>query len=197
MSGPGPSLRVVQQPTELDATPAARVEELVGLLGRDEVVAWCADLLAGRAAHDDPDLPPLSWLGGPSTPWLVSQQGERLQANSYWVRVWGARGLLHCYLPSAAREVVAALGDEQWRVREMAAKVVATWEVGEAADHLVALLDDEVPRVRAAAARALGVVGEGEHADAVRSVADDPETAVRRAAETALTRMRSRLDRDL
>ena len=75
--------------------------------------------------------------------------------------------------------MVAALGDEHWRVREMAAKVVATWEVGEAADGLVPLLDDEVPRVRAAAARGLGVVGEGEHADAVHEVTDDPEAAVR------------------
>jgi len=187
----------VQQPSKLDATPAARVEELVGLVGRDEVAAWCADLLAGRAAHDDPDLPPLTWLGGPSTPWLLGLDGEQLQVNAYWVRVWGARGLLHCYQPSAARDVVAALGDDAWRVREMAGKVVATWEVGEAADGLVPLLDDEVPRVRAAAARALGVVGEGEHAAAVREVADDPEEAVRKAALVALRRMRTRLDRDL
>ena len=187
----------MQEPSELDATPAARVEELVGLVGRDAVVAWCADLLAGRAAHDDPDLPPLTWLGGPSTRWLMELDPERLPVNAYWIRVWGARGLLHCYQPTAAREVVTALGDDHWRVREMAAKVVATWEVGEAADGLVPLLDDEVPRVRAAAARALGVVGEGEHADPVRSVADDPDAAVRRAAETALRRMRARLDREV
>ena len=187
----------MQQPSKLDATPAARVQELVDLLGRDEVVAWCADLLAGRAAHDDPDLPPLTWLGGPSTPWLLSLDADQLQVNAYWVRVWGARGLLHCYEPSAARDVVAALGDDHWRVREMAGKVVATWEVGEAADGLVPLLNDEVPRVRAAAARGLGAVGEGEHADAVRGVADDPEAAVRKAAQAAMRRMRTRLDRDL
>jgi hypothetical protein len=187
----------VQEPSTLDTTPAGRVAELVDLVGRDAVVAWCADLLAGRVAHDDPDRPPLSWLGGRSTPWLLSLEGEQLQVNAYWARVWGARGLLHCYQPSAAREVVAALGDDQWRVREMAAKVVATWEVGEAADALVPLLADEVPRVRAAAARGLGVVGEGEHAEAVREVTDDPEEAVRTAAETSLRRMRKRLDRDL
>jgi hypothetical protein len=187
----------VQHPSRLAATPAARVEELVDLVGRDAVVAWCADLLAGRAAHDDPELPPLSWLGGPSTAWLLGLEGDRFRRHAYWVRVWGARGLLHCYQPSAARDVVAALGDDHWRVREMAAKVAATWEVGEAADGLVPLIDDDVPRVRAAAARALGVVGEGEHADAVHSVTDDPEEAVRTAAAKALRRMRSRLDRDL
>ena len=187
----------MQEPTSTDGTPAARVAELVDLVGRDAVVAWCADLLGGRAALDDPDRPPLTWLGGRSTAWLTGLEGDRLQTNLYWVRVWGARGLLHCYQPSAARDVVAALGDEHWRVREMAAKVVATWEVGEAADGLVPLLDDDVPRVRAAAARGLGVVGEGEHADSVHQVADDPERSVRTAAETALQRMRQRLDRDV
>ena len=143
------------------------------------------------------DRPPLTWLGGRAAPGLLELDEDRLQVNAYWVRVWGARGLLHCYQPVAARDVVSALGDEHWRVREMAAKVVATWEVGEAADGLVPLLDDEVPRVRAAAARGLGVVGEGEHAAAVHEVADDPEEPVRRAAGTALRRMRERLDRDL
>jgi HEAT repeats len=187
----------VQEPTSTDGTPAARVAELVELVGKDEVVGWCADLLAGRVAHDDPDLPPLAWLGGRATPWLLGLDEDQLRVHAYWVRVWGARGLLHCYQPGAAPDVVAALGDEQWRVREMAAKVVATWEVGEAADGLVPLLEDEVPRVRAAAARGLGVVGEGEHAEAVREVTDDPEEQVRRAAGTALRRLRQRLDRDV
>jgi HEAT repeat protein len=187
----------VLEPTSLEGTPAVRVAELVDLVGRDAVVAWCADLLAGRAAHDDPDLPALGWLGGRATPWLTNLEGDRLRLNAYWVRVWAARGLLHCYQPAAARDVVAALGDEAWRVRETAAKVVATWEVGEAADRLVPLLEDDVPRVRAAAARGLGVVGEGEHARALHQVADDPEQSVRRAAETALRRLRQRLDRDV
>ena len=181
----------------LDGTPAARIAELVDLVGHEEVVTWCADLLAGRAAHDDPELPSLAWLGGRATAWLMGLDGDQLRVNAYWVRVWGARGLLHCYQPVAGRDVVAALGVEHWRVREMAAKVVATWEVGEAADALVPLLDDEVPRVRAAAARGLGVVGEGEHATALHQVADDPEEAVRRAAETALRQMQQRLDREV
>ncbi|MDO8338469.1 MAG: hypothetical protein Q7T15_09480 [Microcella sp.] len=53
--------------------------------------------------------------------------------------------------------VASALGDEAWRVREMALKVVARHElvVDEAA--LVELLGDPVLRVRAQAARALGL----------------------------------------
>jgi len=187
----------VQERTSTDGTPAARVAELVDLVGRDAVVSWCADLLGGRVAHDDPDRPPLSWLGGSAGHRLVDLEGDRLQVHAYWVRVWAARGLLHCYQPAAAPDLAAALGDEHWRVREMAAKVVAAWEVGEAADGLVPLLDDDVPRVRAAAARGLGVVGEGEHAEAVHQVADDPDESVRSAAETALRRLRQRLDRDV
>lgn len=171
--------------------------ELSSIIGREAVAEWCADLLAGRADRSDPDRPPLAWLGGPSTPWLLSLDGEQARLNDYWTRVWGARGLLHCYDGLAAPDVVAALGDESWRVREMCAKVVARWEVGEAAEALEPLLTDDVPRVRAAAARALGAVGEAEQASGVRALDDDPEAAVRSAAEAALTRLRTRLDRDL
>ena len=184
-------------PSRLDATPAARVAELADLVGPDEVAAWCADLVAARAGAADPDRPPLAWLGGPGTDGLLSLEGERWETNRYWVRVWGARGLLHCYRPAAGRDVVDALADDHWRVREMAAKVVAAWEVGEAGDALVPLLADPVPRVRAAAARALGAVGEGEHAEPVQDLADDPERAVRQAAQAALRRMSTRLDREL
>ena len=46
--------------------------------------------------------------------------------------------------------VVHALGDDEWRMRAMAAKVVAERQLGDAADELVAMTADEVPRVRAA-----------------------------------------------
>jgi HEAT repeat protein len=152
----------VQEPTSTDGTPAARVAELVELVGRDEVVGWCADLLAGRVAHDDPDLPPLAWLGGRATRWLLGLDGDQLQTSLYWVRVWGARGLLHCYQPVAARDVVSALGDEHWRVREMAAKVVARHLLGEALPMVADLRADPVPRVRAAADRALVRISEAD-----------------------------------
>lgn len=185
------------EPTDLRAAPGQRVTELVEVVGADEVVAWCAGLLAGEVARDDLARPSLAWLGGAHAASLV-EHGERGgRGEEYWPKVWGARGLLYAYDSSAARSVVAALGDEAWRVREMAAKVVARWEVAEAADALLPLVGDGVTRVRAAAVRAVGVVGEAEHADAVRDAADDPEPSVRRAAAAALTRMRARLDRDL
>ncbi len=91
-------------------------------------------------------------LGGPASQ-VVLDDGPR-QANQYWRRVWGARGLLHCYDSEADEIVTAALADEHWRVREMAAKVVAKHRVGAAFDAVAGLRDDPVPRVRAAAARA-------------------------------------------
>ena len=187
----------MREPSDVHARPAERVAELVAQLGTDAVVQWCAGLLVGDTAYDDPALPSLSWLGGPAAPWLLDQVEPQRSVNAYWVRVWAGRGLLHVYAPTAARHIVGALGDDAWRVREMVAKVVARWEVADAADDLVPLMRDEVTRVRAAAVRALGVVGEGEHAEVVRGAEEDPEPAVRRAAVVALATMRRRLDRDL
>ena len=104
---------------------------------------------APTAAHN----PRWAWGGGTAPAGGRGLAGEQAEVNAYWVRVWGARGLLHCYDDLAARDVVAALSDEAWRVREMAAKVVGRWEVGEAAEALEPLLSDDVPRVRTAAGR--------------------------------------------
>lgn len=65
------------------------------------------------------------------------------------------RGLLWSWDPRAAGTVCAAMADEHWRVREMAAKVAARHLVDEATTALADLRDDSVPRVRAAAERAL------------------------------------------
>jgi HEAT repeat protein len=73
----------------------------------------------------------------------------------YWLRVWGARGLLWAYDDVAEAALITALGDEHWRVREMACKVVARHEVGAAFDAVSLQREDEIARVRAAAARAL------------------------------------------
>jgi hypothetical protein len=47
------------------------------------------------------------------------------------------------------------LQDTEWRVREMAAKVVARHLVGDALPTVTVLRDDPTPRVRAAAHRAV------------------------------------------
>ena len=58
-------------------------------------------------------------------------------------------------LTDLAAVIANATRDEAWRVREMAAKVIARHRVGDALDAVAALRADPVQRVRAAAARAV------------------------------------------
>jgi hypothetical protein len=131
-----------------ELTPRQSVEIECARRGTAEVVAGCVALLQGEAVDDDFILA----LGGPGGH-RVLDDGPA-QRNEYWRRVWGARGLLHAWTDEAAGAVVAALADEHWRVREMAAKVVAKRRIGSALDSVAVLRSDPVPRVRAAAERA-------------------------------------------
>ncbi len=121
-------------------------------LGRDTVVAGCAALLRGEDV--DPDL--VVSLGGDSARQLLATGIP--EVNEYWLRVWGARGLLWAWDGSALPELIAALSDGHWRVREMALKVVARHLVGEALESALPCRDDPVPRVRAAAERAVALL---------------------------------------
>lgn len=131
-----------------ELTPRQSVEIECARRGTAEVVAGCVALLQGEDVDDDFILA----LGGPGGH-RVLDDGPA-QRNQYWRRVWGARGLLHAWTDEAEGAVVAALADEHWRVREMAAKVVAKRRIGSALDSVAALRSDPVPRVRAAAERA-------------------------------------------
>ena len=106
----------------------------------------CIALLRG----EPPDADVLAVLGGPHAGIIT-----RDEVNDYWLRVWGARGLLWAWDDRAYDALLGALGDEAWRVREMAAKVVARHLIGDAAAAVARLQDDEVPRVRAAGSRAV------------------------------------------
>jgi HEAT repeats len=132
-------------------TPRESIEAECTRRGQSALVAGCIDLLAGRDV--DPGL--IRALGGPEADRVI--RGENKQ---YWARVWGARGLLWAWDDSAARAVTTALGDEHWRVREMACKVIARHKVGDALSAVAASRDDPVPRVRAAAARAVVLLTE-------------------------------------
>lgn len=112
------------------------------------MVAGCVALLTGREV--DGEL--IVALGGPPARWAVTGVEG---GPDYWLRVWAARGLLYVWDDSAEAAVVAALGDEAWRVREMAAKVVARHRLGDASPAVAMLADDPVARVRAAAERAV------------------------------------------
>jgi hypothetical protein len=129
-------------------SPRDRVEAECARRGGAAVVEGCVRLLYGDFA----DTRLISVLGGATAAWALD--GDR-EERRYWFRVWGARGLLWAWEDSALDAIVAATGDEAWRVREMAAKVVARHLVGDALEAVAGLRDDPVPRVRAAATRAV------------------------------------------
>ena len=140
-------------------TPRHSIEAACATRGAPSVVDDCVALLNGADA--DPAL--VQALAGPSASrYLDAPEGQR-----YWLRVWGARGLLWALSapgapqPAAPRigaAITGALGDDHWRVREMAAKVAARHRMDETQPAVVALLSDETPRVRAAAARTLRIL---------------------------------------
>ena len=128
-------------------TPRLRVEGACADLGRSEVVRRCQVLLSGGTA--DPDF--IMTLGGPAAVRYVDDGQPDHQA--YWLRVWGARGLLWVG-PGDDDALRRALDDDHWRVRLMVCKVVARHRVGDLLDRVSALEVDPIERVRIAASRA-------------------------------------------
>lgn len=128
-------------------TPRQSIERECARRGKRSVVDGCCLLLDG----DDFDAGLIVALGGPHAQRLLDA-GLPVEQR-YWLRVWAARGLLWVWDDAAVGSLVAAIQDEHWRVRELAAKVVARNGVVTALPAVEALLDDAVPRVRAAALR--------------------------------------------
>jgi HEAT repeat protein len=170
---------------------AARIRELDALVGRTRFVEVCTDLLQGadRTAY----VPELRYLTGHD--WS-SDDPVRDPAvwKDYWVRTWGARGLLHCWDDTATAPVVAGLADEHYRPAEMCLKVSARHEVAGSGPGAALLTLADLPRVRANAVRTLGVVGDTEHVDVVLARLQDAEEPVREHAARAYERMAARLD---
>ncbi|MDH2443228.1 HEAT repeat domain-containing protein [Amnibacterium sp. CER49] len=131
--------------------PRRSIEALASRLGRAAVVAACIDLLAGRDVEDEVVLA----LGGP--PARIAMVGGTHVA-AYWHRVWALRGLLWLWDDRATATLVAAMSDESWRAREMAAKVAARNRVAPALEALDALRRDPVLRVRRAGQRAVETI---------------------------------------
>lgn len=121
-----------------------------GRRGKREVVGGCVALLRTQPVDDAL----VRVLGGDAAATVL----DAGPVSAYWLRVWGARGLLWAWDEAAEPALLEALRDEHWRVREMAAKVVARHRVGGAFDALVPLCEDPVPRVAQAAQRALRVL---------------------------------------
>jgi len=113
-------------------------------------VSGCVDLLEGG----DPDDEYLLFaLARPTSRYVLDGH-----EGPYWFRVWGARGLLYAWEEWATPAVIQATTDEAWRVREMAAKVIARHRLGDAIAAVAGLRNDPVARVRAAAERAVMVL---------------------------------------
>lgn len=167
------------------------IDDLAVRLGTHDFVAVCTALLGGAPREQYVDelraLTGHDWAPGDAV-WRASSWGD------FWVRSWGARGLLHVWHDSATAAVVAGLDDEHHRPAEMCLKVVARHEVAGAGDGCARLARHELPRVRCQAMRALAVVGDTEHLPVVTSALDDGHADVRRQAGRALEVLRSRLD---
>jgi HEAT repeat protein len=124
--------------------------------GKPALVSGCIDLLQG---HHDADDALLLALGGPPAQAVLS--GQAGGKAGYWPRVWAARGLLHAWDNHATAAIIQATTDDAWRVREMAAKVIARHRIGDAFTAVTELRNDQVPRVRAAAERAIVILTAG------------------------------------
>ncbi len=118
--------------------------------GKAAVVSGCIDLLQGCPGVDDALL---LALAGPAAEGVLD--GQAGGKAGYWPRVWAARGLLHAWDDRASAAIIQATTDDAWRVREMAAKVIARHRVGNAFTAVAELRSDPVQRVRAAAERAV------------------------------------------
>ena len=129
-------------------TPQQSIEGECTRRGRAAVIEGCRELLRGEPV--DPDL--LVSLGGPAASKFLDGAEHD---DTYWLRVWGARGLLWAWDAAAIPEVVLAVGDDSWRVREMGLKVIARHPIGDLVTEVAAARRDPVPRVRQAADRAL------------------------------------------
>src|SRR5262249_42968665 len=160
------------RPEPGDRPVADTIRELDAEVGRERFVEVCVDLLGGaaRTAY----VPELRYLTGHTWDHGDPVLDETVWKD-YWVRTWGARGLLYCWDASAAPAVVAGLGDEHYRPAEMCLKVSAKYDVAGAGPGAATLTRHELPRVRANAVRTLGVVGDTEHVDAVLAVFGDDE----------------------
>jgi len=181
-------------PRDLDAPVGELVLELADHLGVRATVDICVELIEGADRNAHPDVMP--YLTGV----VFDEESPKFypaQWKDYWVRTWGARGLLYVWDDPAAPAVVAGLDDEHWRPAEMCLKVSTKRELGEAGPRAAELaVTGELPRVRVQALRALGTVGDTEHVAVVRDLLDDEEPAVRRQAARALTQLARRLDLD-
>ncbi len=134
----------------LDAHPSVLIGLGVERWGSRGLMDRCVRLYRDMDWGDEPEL--LSYLAGrKGSRWVVLGFG----VQGYFVRTWALRAMLYAWDSSAAPTVIEALGDEHWRPREMALKVIAKRLIDHDVDAVIEMQDDSTPRVRTAASRAL------------------------------------------
>jgi len=175
-------------------TPQVGLTTLVNRLGEAGAVDVLVRLLAGTVRGPDLVLTPyrgvLLDIGDGHAERLMSDEsGRRLD---YWPRVWAARALAYVGNKTAGSALLAALGDDHWRVRMMAIQTVGRLGIEGATLELVDRLNDEHPRVRSAAVLALERVGTEEAVD--RLLRQWATGSQRTRAERAVARIIERTD---
>jgi hypothetical protein len=167
------------------------MQELAARIGVASYVDVCCDLLAGAPREEYVEelraLTGFAWRPGDAV-------FDRSRWREYWVRTWGARGLLHVWDDGASAAVAQGVADEHHRPAEMCLKVAAAHEVAGCAPGALRLVDHSMARVRVAAVQCLAVVGDVADVVAVRERLGDVDVEVRRQAERAVAAMEQRLD---
>jgi len=171
---------VPDAPVPVDLPLEARLAAAVAQYGEGAVVLRALSLIAGNNEGEDF----LLYVGGEHARGILD--GAPVL---YWPELWGTRALLYVWNDSAIPAITAALDNQAWRVREMAARVAAAHGLA-VEGILTSLLTDDVARVRAAAARALGAVG--SDIEVLKPLLKDPEIDVRRGAQQAIDALRKK-----
>jgi len=92
---------------------------------------------------------------------------------------------------STTGEYIAALGDQDWRVREAAAQALGNMGAAQAVEPLIVALRDQDKYVRKAAAQALGNMGADQAIEPLIAALRDQDSPVRGAAAQALGNLRA------
>jgi hypothetical protein len=172
-----------ETPSHHTASLEERIQAAVDSEGETSVVLRARSLLEGGYEGEEF----LRVVGGPHADGILAGA-----PSLYWPELWGARALNYVWSDAAAPAVIAGLGNQAWRVREMCAKVAALRGIT-APQALTALVTDDHARVRAAAARALAATGDATTQDTLESLLRDPDKEVRRTAQQSLKMLRDQL----
>ena len=172
-----------ETPSHHTASLEERIQAAVDSEGETSVVLRARSLLEGGYEGEEF----LRVVGGPHADGILAGA-----PSLYWPELWGARALNYVWSDAAAPAVIAGLGNQAWRVREMCAKVAALRSIA-APEALTALTTDDHARVRAAAARALASTGDASTQDTLEALLRDPDKEVRRTAQQSLKTLKDPL----